>query len=73
MVPGFNDDAADLEAIGRFAAAVPGVRQVNLLPYHETGASKFARLGRTYRAAGRAPPVARADGRGGRHRFAPRA
>jgi pyruvate formate lyase activating enzyme len=50
IVPGFNDDAAALEAIGRFAAAVPSVRQVNLLPYHETGANKFARLGRSYPA-----------------------
>lgn len=50
IVPGFNDDGAALEAIGRFAAAVPSVRQVNLLPYHATGASKLARLGRTYPA-----------------------
>lgn len=56
IVPGFNDDVATLEAIGRFATSVAGVRQVNLLPYHETGASKFARLGRPYRADRTARP-----------------
>lgn len=37
VVPGFNDDAAELKAIARFAASVAGVKQVNLLPYVETG------------------------------------
>jgi pyruvate formate lyase activating enzyme len=51
IVPGLNDDDHDLEATVRFAASVPGVRQVNLLTYHHTGAYKFSRLGMPYLAA----------------------
>ena len=50
IVPGVNDAPGDLEATVRFAASVPGVRQVNLLVYHHTGAYKFSRLGRPYLA-----------------------
>jgi pyruvate formate lyase activating enzyme len=52
VIPGINDDGAALQAIARFAAAIPGVRQVNLLPFHRTGLPKLARLGRTNPLAG---------------------
>lgn len=45
LVPGFNDDPAELEAIARLAESLPSVRQVSLLPYHRLGADKRARLG----------------------------
>ena len=48
VIPGLNDDEANLEATARLAARTPGVRRVDLLPYHAAGASKFRRLGRTY-------------------------
>ncbi len=48
VIPGVNDDAANLEATARFVARVPGVRRLDLLPYHSTGAAKFRRLGREY-------------------------
>ena len=48
VVPGVNDDAANLEATARFVARLPGVRRLDLLPYHSTGAAKFRRLGRKY-------------------------
>ena len=50
IIPGFNDDAGQLEAAARLAASIPAVRQVSLLPYHATGTHKAQRLG---------PPVAR--------------
>jgi pyruvate formate lyase activating enzyme len=37
---------------------IPGVRQVNLLPYHATGAAKFARLGKTYPGGDLVPTTA---------------
>ncbi len=49
IIPGLNDDDENLEAVARLAAAIPGVRQVNLLPYHKTGIVKFKRLRQTYR------------------------
>lgn len=45
IVPGVNDSEAQLEALARFAASIPGVRRVNLLPYHRTGIQKSRGLG----------------------------
>jgi pyruvate formate lyase activating enzyme len=58
IVPGFTDDEASLRAIAAIAARTPGVRRVHLLPYHRTGASKFARLGRSYSLEDVKPPDA---------------
>ncbi len=57
IVPGLNDADSDLEATVRFAASVPGVKQVNLLAYHPTGAHKFSRLGKPYFAESVKPPA----------------
>jgi pyruvate formate lyase activating enzyme len=57
VIPGVNDDAAQLDALARCAASVEGVRQVNVLPYPEGGAAKSPRLGRAYRLDGAAPPA----------------
>lgn len=46
VVPGINDGDQDLEGLARFAARLPGVQQVNLLPYHQHGLTKSRRLGR---------------------------
>jgi pyruvate formate lyase activating enzyme len=49
IIPGVNDDAANLDATANFVAALRGVRQVTLLPYHGHGAHKAERLGRSSR------------------------
>ena len=46
LVPGFNDEPGQVEAVSRFTASVPGVRQVNLLPYHAMAAHKWTNIGR---------------------------
>jgi pyruvate formate lyase activating enzyme len=56
VVPGHTDSEQNLAAIADVARDLPGVRQVDLLPYHSTGAQKFARLGRSYALAGLSPP-----------------
>ena len=56
IIPGINDDPADLEATARFAAGIPGVRQVNLLPFHRTGLPKSRRLGQDSSLAEVLPP-----------------
>lgn len=63
IIPGINDDAANLEAAARFAATVPGVRQVNLLPFHRTGLPKFRRLGQNNVLAEVQPPSSEAMNR----------
>jgi len=46
LIPGFNDDKHHLDAVAHFAASIQGMRQVNLLPYHEMGTHKNEQLGR---------------------------
>jgi pyruvate formate lyase activating enzyme len=60
IVPGVTDDAVGLRDSAAFVASLRGVRNVDLLPYHGTGAQKFARTGRDYQLAGLAPPSAEA-------------
>jgi pyruvate formate lyase activating enzyme len=60
IIPGINDDPADLQAAAQFAASVPGVRQVNLLPFHRTGLPKSSRLGQPSTLAEVQPPSAEA-------------
>lgn len=60
LVPGVNDAPEDVEAVVRLAASISGVRQVNLLPYHATGAAKFARLGKAFPGSRLAPPATEA-------------
>lgn len=49
LIPGVNDSEENLLAIGRFIAELSGIQSVHLLPYHASGRSKYARLGRHYR------------------------
>jgi pyruvate formate lyase activating enzyme len=56
VIPGINDSQADLEAAARFAASIPTVRQVNLLPFHRNGLPKARRLGRDDTLAEVQPP-----------------
>jgi pyruvate formate lyase activating enzyme len=48
VVPGINDRPEEIEGLVWLAASVPGVRQVNLLPYHRTALHKFQRLAEAY-------------------------
>ncbi len=45
IIPGINDDEGNLDATAAFLVSLPGIRQVDLLPYHATGEAKFARVG----------------------------
>jgi len=59
VVPGINDSPEEMDALAGIILQVKGVQQVNLLPYHETGAHKFERLGRPYRMGEITAPTAR--------------
>lgn len=56
VVPTFNDTAEDIGAIARYAATLPGVEQLHLLPYHRLGQDKYGQLGRTYTLPDLRPP-----------------
>ena len=46
LIPGFNDDAAAIDAIGHFARGLKTISRVDLLPYNRGGSAKARRLGR---------------------------
>ncbi len=58
VIPGVNDDAANLGALAELGAALPHLAGVDLLPYHHIGADKYARLDRAYPLPDTAPPSA---------------
>ena len=60
LVPGCNDDRANLEAAGRLVAGLTHVRRLHLLPYRALGEDKLARLGREPRMDGLRPPTPQA-------------
>ena len=45
VIPGVNDTEAHFEGIGRLTEELPGLLQVDLLPYHPMGNGKRAQLG----------------------------
>lgn len=56
VIPGFNDTEAEIVAISRIAASLPGVKEHHLLPYHRLGSDKYAGLGREYALSAIEPP-----------------
>jgi pyruvate formate lyase activating enzyme len=60
LIPGLNDSPGHLQTLATFAASLPGVCQVNLLPFHANGAQKAERLGQPVRLTGVEPPAAQA-------------
>jgi pyruvate formate lyase activating enzyme len=59
LIPGVNDQPADIAAVAALAAGLPSLRRVDLLPYHRMAATKYAGLGRTYNLAHLRPPTQR--------------
>jgi pyruvate formate lyase activating enzyme len=56
VIPGINDDDESMRQIGAFAAALPHLDKVDLLPYHHIAVDKYVRLDRTYRLSATRPP-----------------
>jgi pyruvate formate lyase activating enzyme len=63
VIPGVNDDEANVRAVAALAAGLPNLAGVDLLPYHRIGVDKYARLDRKYRLLETGVPSrARMDG-----------
>ncbi len=58
VIPTFNATEPEIEGIAAFAASLPGVRKLHLLPYHRLGQDKYEGLGRTYEMKHILPPTA---------------
>ena len=46
LIPGFNDDVDNLEAMASFVVSLPHRHPVFVLPYHPIGLDKYRRLGK---------------------------
>ncbi len=55
VIPGFNDDVENAKATAVFLEEM-GQSEINLLPFHRLGASKYEQLGMTYDYAQQAAP-----------------
>jgi pyruvate formate lyase activating enzyme len=56
LVPGLTDEPANVGAVARFAAELPTVERVEVLPFHRLGTSKYAALGLHFPLADTQPP-----------------
>lgn len=59
VVPGYNDTVENLRATAAFVAGL-GLKEVNLLPFHRLGLSKYEQLGLSYEYAQVPTPSAEA-------------
>jgi pyruvate formate lyase activating enzyme len=48
VVPSVNDDDENLRSLARFCLSLPGLKGVELLPYHRLGVAMYRELGRDY-------------------------
>ena len=48
VIPTFNNTPEEIRDIAEFAASLPGVSKLHLLPYHRLGQGKYDGLGREY-------------------------
>jgi pyruvate formate lyase activating enzyme len=55
LIPGLNDDDANVRALGAFVASLRLTR-IDVLPYHRAGLAKYDRLRRPYLLNDTAPP-----------------
>ncbi len=57
VIPTFNDTEKEIADIAKFAATLPGVKEIHLLPYHKMGLDKYKGLGRKYELEDLVPPT----------------
>ncbi len=52
LIPGYNDSEENVSKTAAFAGSLPGVEELDILPYHRLGEPKYKRLGKRYRLTG---------------------
>jgi pyruvate formate lyase activating enzyme len=60
VIPGDNDSADSIHALGRLVRDLGNVEEIDLLPYHNFGRGKYAQLGMDY-VMGDTPSMSHAD------------
>jgi pyruvate formate lyase activating enzyme len=49
LIPGVNDDEKNIRATGSFVAACKGIQGIDILPYHSSARTKYAKLDLVYK------------------------
>jgi pyruvate formate lyase activating enzyme len=57
VIPGFNDDEENVQSLTAFAAALPNLLRVDLLPFHHSATAKYERLEKQYNLGQISPPT----------------
>ncbi|WP_432954223.1 pyruvate formate-lyase-activating protein [Micromonospora haikouensis] len=57
LVPGLTDAPDNVAGVADFAAELPSLQRVEVLPFHRLGAHKYAELGLTFPLADTEPPT----------------
>lgn len=58
LIPGINDDDENIERTGSFVAGLPGVTDIDILPYHRIATGKYTKLS-IYYPIESFPPITR--------------
>ena len=58
LIPGVNDSDAEVLELGELVSSLSGVKEVDVLPYHELGNEKYRRFGMVNRLPDAKPPSA---------------
>jgi pyruvate formate lyase activating enzyme len=56
FIPGINDTDSNIASLAKFITALGNTGEVDLLPYHRLGETKYEQLGRKYKLRGILPP-----------------
>jgi len=48
IIPGINCDDENIDRTGAFVSSLPGVHDINILPYHSAAEGKYTKLGLNY-------------------------
>lgn len=57
VIPGCNASEENIRQTAEFVKSLPGVKEYELLPYHQFGVNKYKALGREYELADTEPPT----------------
>jgi pyruvate formate lyase activating enzyme len=59
VIPGITDTEENIKAVAAFVSSLKNVRQLCLIPYHQTAEAKYQRMRKNYCLKGVTPPTAR--------------
>ena len=57
LIPGINDDDDNITRTGNYLSRLPGIENVDVLPYHEAARYKYVKIGEKYNAKHILPPT----------------